>query len=361
MDDGQSSSSSSKLPSSSSSKLPPPPPLTRLPPTAIIRAMSAVFPADYQAAYEGAVWFCPPEPGFLRLSGEDRLDFLQRQSTNDLRRLRPDRAVVTVLTSPTARILDVLTVFDLGDALGVLTLPGHGSRTARELRGKIFFMDRVTVADNSRDFAQIDLEGPQAGALLQRLGLNAAPAADGVGVFIAAGFETRAIGHQGLRGVGFRLLVPAEGREAVTAALAAAGAVSLSVAVYDILRVEAGLPGPVELTEEYNPLEANLDAYVAENKGCYTGQEVIARQITYDKVTRRLVGLRPEAPVPVEAEVLAEGRTVGQVTSAVLSPRLGPLALAYVKRPFNQPDTRLIVRHDGQDIPAVVAVLPFAP
>jgi folate-binding protein YgfZ len=317
--------------------------------------------ADYQAAYEGAVWFCPPEPGFLRLSGEDRLDFLQRQSTNDLRRLRPDRAVVTVLTSPTARILDVLTVLDLGDALGVLTLPGHGPRTARELRGKIFFMDRVTVTDNSRDFAQIDLECPQAAAVLQHLGLTAAPPVGGVGTFVVAGCEMRVIGHPGLRGVGFRLLMPADGRDATTTALAAAGAVALSAPVYDILRVEAGLPGTAELTEEYNPLEANLDAFVAENKGCYTGQEVIARQITYDKVTRRLVGLRPEAPVPVGAEVLAEGKTVGQVTSAVVSPRLGPLALAYIKRPFHQPDTRLSLRYDGQEIPAVVAALPFAP
>ncbi|MDW8269091.1 MAG: glycine cleavage T C-terminal barrel domain-containing protein [Anaerolineae bacterium] len=321
--------------------------------------MSAVFPADYQAAHEGAVWFCPPEPGFLRLGGEDRLDFLQRQSTNDLRRLRPDRHVVTVLTSPTARILDVLTVFDLGDALGVLTLPGHGPRTARELRGKIFFMDRVTVSDHSREWAQLDLEGPQAAAVLQRLGLTAVPTAEGVAMFVVAGCETRVLGQRGLRGVGFRLLMPAEGREAVTTALAAADAVPLSAEVHDVLRVEAGLPGMAELTEEYNPLEANLDAFVAENKGCYTGQEVIARQITYDKVTRRLVGLRPEAPVPVGAEVLAEGRTVGQVTSAALSPRLGPLALAYIKRPFHQPDTRLLLRHDGQETPAVVVALPY--
>lgn len=323
--------------------------------------MSYGSPADYSAAQEAAVWFCPPEPGFLHLAGEDRLDFLQRQSTNDLRLLGPQRAVVTVLTSPTARILDVLTVFDRGDVLGVLTLPGHGLRTARELRGKIFFMDRVTVTDLSAGFVQFDLEGPKAGEVLHRLGLATPPAIDGVATWVGPAGEVWVIGHRGLRGLGFRLVVAATAAEAMTTALAAAGAVSLSPAVYDILRVEAGLPGPAELTEDFNPLEANLDAFIAENKGCYTGQEVIARQITYDKVTRRLAGLRAEAPVPVGADVLAEGKTVGQVTSAVLSPRLGPLALAYIRRPFHQPDTPLVLRHNGQDTPAVVAAFPLRP
>lgn len=318
-------------------------------------------PADYRAAQEGAVWFSLSAPGFLRLAGDDRLDFLQRQSTNDLRLLRPDRAVVTVLTSPTARILDVLTVLAWDDALAVLTLPGHGPRTARELRGKIFFMDRVAVTDMSAEFVQLDLEGPKAGEVLQRLGLAMPPATDGVATFVGPAGEVWVIGHRGLRGPGFRLIAAATEAEAMRTALAAAGATALSPEVYDILRVEAGLPGLAELTEDFNPLEANLEALVAENKGCYTGQEVIARQITYDKVTRRLTGLRAEAPVPVGAEVLAEGKTVGQVTSAVLSPRLGALALAYVKRPFHQPATPLLLHHNGQDTPAVAAALPFQP
>ncbi|MBI3957498.1 MAG: aminomethyl transferase family protein, partial [Chloroflexi bacterium] len=118
---------------------------------------------------------------------------------------------------------------------------------------------------------------------------------------------------------------------------------------YENRRIELGRPAPgAELTGEYNPLEAGLAWAVADNKGCYTGQEIIARQITYDKVTKTLVGLRSDAPLPVGAEVTANGRAVGVVTSSGFSPALGgPLALAVVKRPFNAAETDVVV--NGQE------------
>jgi folate-binding protein YgfZ len=98
------------------------------------------------------------------------------------------------------------------------------------------------------------------------------------------------------------------------------------------------------LTGEYNPLEAGLAWACADNKGCYTGQEIIARQITYDKVMRTLVGLVAAHPLTPGAEVMAEGRSVGQVTSAAHSPGLdAPIALAVVKRPANTPGTQVTV------------------
>jgi glycine cleavage system aminomethyltransferase T len=82
----------------------------------------------------------------------------------------------------------------------------------------------------------------------------------------------------------------------------------------------------------------------AENKGCYTGQEIIARQITYDKVTRTLVGLETDAPVTAGARVTAEGKNVGAVTSAAYSPsRQTHMALAVVRRPHNEPGQQVTV------------------
>ena len=99
-----------------------------------------------------------------------------------------------------------------------------------------------------------------------------------------------------------------------------------------------------ELTGDYTPLEAGLAWAVSDNKGCYTGQEIIARQITYDKVTKTLVGLRSDVPLLVGENVTADGRSVGVVTSSGYSPALGrPLALAVVKRPFNTAETELVV------------------
>jgi folate-binding protein YgfZ len=140
--------------------------------------------------------------------------------------------------------------------------------------------------------------------------------------------------------------------------LAARGVIALSAEAYNVLRIEAGRPGPAqELTSDYTPLEANLDRAISSIKGCYSGQEVIARQITYDKVARRLVGLRLAAPVAVGAAVTVEGRTVGTITSAAESPQFGAIALAVVRRPHFEPQTNVIVGDGG--VAGEVVALPF--
>ena len=78
---------------------------------------------------------------------------------------------------------------------------------------------------------------------------------------------------------------------------------------YETLRVEAGLPAVGhELTEDYTPHETNLAAWISETKGCYTGQEILARQVTYDKITRHLVGLKLDAPAQAAATIPSQGR-----------------------------------------------------
>ena len=157
---------------------------------------------------------------------------------------------------------------------------------------------------------------------------------------------------------GVELIVPASQQETLWAQLGATGAVMLAdTAAYTARRVELGRPAPgAELTGEYSPLEAGLAWACAENKGCYTGQEIIARQITYDKVTRTLVGLRSDMLLERGAPVTADGREVGVVTSAALSPTEGrPLALAVIKRPYSAPGAAVAVG----DQPAAVVELPF--
>jgi folate-binding protein YgfZ len=145
---------------------------------------------------------------------------------------------------------------------------------------------------------------------------------------------------------GLELLVPKNEREEVWHALAAAGVVSLEGdAAYTARRIELGRPAPgYELVQAYNPLEAGLAWVCADNKGCYTGQEIIARQLTYDKVTKTLVGLVAEDMLTAGAEVTHDGSVVGTVTSATFSPALGrPFALAIVKRSANAPGVELRV------------------
>ncbi len=317
-------------------------------------------PADHQAALNSAVYFPQPLAGYLRLGDADRVDFLQRQTTNDLQALAPDRTVTTVLTSPTARILDVLTIVDEGESLGALPLPGRTAATARFLQGKIFFMDKVRLEDASAGWTQIDLEGPEAGGVVESLGIGPAPQTDHVQAGQLEGISVQAIGRRGLSGIGYRLLVPAEAGQAALDLLEEAGVARLTPASRELLRVEAGAPeAGRELVEDYTPLEVGLDWAISDSKGCYTGQEIIARQITYDKVTRQLVGLRAEAPMEPGWRVLASGSAVGAVTSAAVSPHLGPIALAVVRRPHHEAGTRLVVEGGDRQGAAEVVGLPF--
>jgi folate-binding protein YgfZ len=298
----------------------------------------AIEPDPYQAALYGVAFHVIPAGGYLRLSGDDRVAFLQRQTTNDIRLAQAGQTILTVLTTPTARILDVLYVLPEEATLGLITLPGRGESTARYFKSRIFFMDKVTLVDFSAELVQLDLVGPGAPALLGRLGIDSGLRSSQVisGVFADVPFQVLA--HEPAFGLGVRLLAPAGDAEALQDELTAAGAFRLSDEGYAILRIEAGLPSAgAELSEDYTPLEAGLQPAISSTKGCYTGQEVVARQLTYDKVAQHLCGLRLEQPArPGERLWAADGSPAGKVTSAVKSPRFGEIALAVARRPYHQ-------------------------
>jgi len=317
---------------------------------------------NYEAALSAAAFYVQPDPGTIRLEGPDRLAFLQRQSSNDLNKLAPGRSLVTVLTSPMARILDVLRLWEETDTMMAITLPGQGESTARFLKSRIFFMDKVSVTDLSAEYAQIDLEGPQAIDQVTRLGFDRAPGLDEVVPGNREHESLRVIAQPGLTGTGYRLLVPVHAAGAIESALDEMKIARLTDQTYHLLRVEAGMPAPrAELTEDYTPLETSLEWAVAEGKGCYTGQEVIARQMTYDKVTQHLVGLRLGGNAHPGERIWAEGKLAGTVTSAVRSPRFGEIALAILKRPYHQAGTLVQVGNtETQTVPAKVSSLPFS-
>jgi folate-binding protein YgfZ len=310
---------------------------------------------EYTALAEGGALLSRPDSGVLVVSDADRADFLHRMTTNNINALRPGQSAVTVLTSPTARMLFVFTVVCRPDELWLLPAPGQTAALLRHLRGQIFFMDKVKVRDASAEWSRLRLVGPAALSTLAALDLDLATTAEG-------GWQERA-GVLALRQEqydlpGIELVIEAVEVPATMAALQQAGALPLTDEAHaQARRVELGRPAPgAELTEEYNPLEAGLAWACAENKGCYTGQEIIARQITYDKVTKTLVGLCADGLLTAGAPVTFGGQTVGTVTSVAYSPALqAPLALAILKRPHNTPGSQVMVG----DQSATVAALPF--
>ncbi len=139
------------------------------------------------------------------------------------------------------------------------------------------------------------------------------------------------------------------------------GLVRAGLEVLEILRIEAGRPRlGLDLDESVLPAEARLERAISTEKGCYTGQEIVARLASQGQVGHWLVGLETEgsAPLAVEAEVTAGDRRVGEVTSACVSPIAGSIGLAYVRRGFDRPGTELGVESRRVRVASLPWVFP---
>jgi aminomethyltransferase len=310
---------------------------------------------EYLAARQRSVAVWRGHEGRVRAVDRDRLDLLHRMSTNDLASLPAGQARFTVLTTPIARIVDLLWVLNRGETALAFTGPGRAGTVRRWLAGYIFYNDKVKFEDASAELGQFNLYGPRAAAVAEAVLPGAGALADDhflerEEVLVARG--------RPLAGLGYCVVAPAARLPGLWAQALAAGAAPAGETAYQWLRLAAGQPeAGHELTEDYIPLEANLWHAVSFTKGCYIGQEIIARMESRGKLARRLMGLRLEAAVAPGGEVrAADGATAGQATSAGVVPDLGPVALAYLKTAQAQPGAAVTVG----ETTGVVAELPFA-
>ena len=240
-----------------------------------------------------------------------------------------------MLTSAKGRIVERLFVHHAGER-GVLSVGGSGAgpRVVEHLT-RFTFAEQTGLEDATEKTFQLALIGPAAEEALQSLGIEA-PEPFQTREASAAGVELLVLGQDGSSGDGFSLVGESDSKKDVWDKFAAevqpAGAEAL-----EAWRILRGLPGAGhELTEQHNPLEAGLWDAVDFDKGCYVGQEVVARLRTYDKVSRAIVGLElpgtGELPEP-GAKLFDGERPVGELTSAAALPgterRIG---LAYIKK-----------------------------
>lgn len=297
-------------------------------------------------------------PRTVRLRGRDAQDFLQRLTTNDIRLLTRDTSLVTALLTPVGRIRIVFTVMPQEDGF-LLIAPPHGSEDLRlALQAQIFFMDEVTVADGSDRWHCLQLAGPDAHRVLALLGFADVQARDGA---ISRAGGMICLYQARLELPGYLLLVPPSQQAQVLHSIRQAHGQQLPTREpWHLQRIRAGRGGfGTEFNADHNPLEVGLAWICAENKGCYPGQEVIARQITYGKVTRQLVQLEAGHPIPPGADVLSGTARAGTVTSAATDPDTQRChALAVVRR--NRMAAGTPVRVEGQEVQmvAVPAALP---
>jgi folate-binding protein YgfZ len=210
---------------------------------------------------------------------------------------------------------------------------------------KYVIADDVEIVDRSAAFAYFALEGPRAGEILAAAAGRDPGLAPGACADAVLGDAAVLVASLGVSGeCAFQILVARSQAPAVAGALRAAGAdralVTAGADALEILRIEAGVPRyRAELDESVLPDEARLDAAVSTTKGCYTGQEVVARIRSRGQVAHLLIGIAFEgdAPVAPDTPVTAAGRRVGEVTSACVSPAAGSIALAFARRSDARP------------------------
>jgi aminomethyltransferase len=311
-----------------------------------------VHAAAYHAAHEHAALLDATPCGRVWMRDRDRAALLHRLSTNQIERLHPGQSVETVLTTPIGRIIDLLNVFCMEDALLLVSSPERGAALLNYLRGNIFFNDKVKLEDARTSLGQLALYGPSADRLLTSLGLPGAEIP--IHTFATTSWDGQPLyitGTRPIAGGGRWLIAPPNSLATLHAALCAAGAHPLDGETFDVLRVEAGHGAyGRELSEEYIPLETGLWDAVSFSKGCYVGQEIIARMESRGRLAKSLRGLRllerPELPttggVPL-AKLDAAGKEAGDLTSIVDSPRYGLIALAYVRTGYLSGETPLRV------------------
>jgi tRNA-modifying protein YgfZ len=306
--------------------------------------------ADYRVITDACGVLDHSERGKLALTGADGAGFLQGQVTNDVESLAPGAGCYAAFLTPKGKMLGDIRVLNAG---GELLLD-----TERVALQALFNMIRrfsvgyqVELHKRTLERGLLSLIGPQAATLA---GLDALPAQENAHIPLSiAGIQTRAIRTD----VGADLLCDAPDTDALRAALEQAGAVAIDEAAAECLRVERGRPRyGVDLDDTVIPQEAGLnERAVSFTKGCYVGQETVARLFYRGKPNRQLRGLALSGPAEPGDELMFEGRAVGKLTSVAQSPRFGPIGLALVRREA-PPGTTVAV---GEQLTAEVTELPF--
>jgi folate-binding protein YgfZ len=313
---------------------------------------TASLSAEYAAITEGCGLLDRSDRGKLALSGADAKSFLQGQVTNDVEALATGDGCYAAFLTPKGKMLGDLRVLDAG---GELLLD-----TERPALQALFNMIRrfgvgydVQIHKRTLERGLLSLIGPTADAVLG----ESAPSRIEHSHRPVEPAQVQA--HAIRTDVGIDLLCDAADTETLGEALAELGAAGVSEPAAEIVRVERGRPRyGVDLDETVIPQEAGLnERAVSFTKGCYVGQETVARLYYRGKPNRHLRGVRSEDPMVAGDELHLEGRLVGRLTSAVTSPHLGHIGLALVRREA-QPGSRVTLGEDGR--PAAVVELPFA-
>ena len=304
---------------------------------------------EYEAIHNNAVLMDRSHEGRFETTGRDRLEIIQRISTNDVGHMIVGEGRPTILTSPTGRIIDRLIAYNRGETALVTTEPGRGKAVHDFLQRQIFFNDEMRIRDLGASTKQFALHGPQAEAIVQSFAPQAGKQSYLECIDAAIdGAEVIFLKRKPLVGSQWVVIVPNDKAVDVWQAVLSVGqqfglqpAGSLT---FNVLRIEAGRPSVGrELSTDFIPLEAGLWDEVSFSKGCYTGQEIIARMESRHKLAKTMVTLRLSEMVESPTPLQVDGKEIGTLTSSVVTPHGEAIGIGFVKVPVAEPGKELTV------------------
>ena len=308
--------------------------------------------------------------GIVEMKGKDVLDFLHRISTNSIKDLPKEGVRKTLFTSDKGRIIGLSTLINFENYQLLVCAPDNKNKIMSWTR-KYIISDDVLVNEANTKYNLLELSGPQAasfatlicGKVVNDINENSFKIINTENLLF---FLIRLDDERGYPRYWF--LGDFENtKRLIDYMMEYTGVFDFKLVgeeAYNIYRIEQGIPGsPNELNDSINPHEAGLINYIDFKKGCYIGQEVIARLDTYDKVQRRITGVKLLDTINLNDNftLYSNGIEAGVITSAAYSPKLkSHIGLAFIKKAFLQEGNTLqAVNAQGEKKPVVIESLPF--
>lgn len=326
---------------------------------------------ELEAAFDGVGIRNISHTGVLELKGADSVDYLHRITTNDLKNLVKERIAKTIFTTEKGRVIDLVTLVNFEDFQLILSNNVHKLKVKNWIK-KYIVTDEVRVDDAGQKYTILEFLGPQAASFLSML------CGDFVDSLQLNSFKVLNIEDmlffilkvENFDGtISFITISDYKNAQKIIKYLLEKKSPFnfsfIGEDAYNIYRIAQGIPSaPNEINDEYNPHEAGLTKYISSTKGCFIGQEVIARLQTYDKVQKHLMGVTIDHPGELSLPQTIkneQGEDAGVLTSSSYSPlhkqRIG---LAYIKKSFCLPGLELILNlNSSSQVKITVSDLPF--
>ena len=295
---------------------------------------------EYETALNTAVIFDRSHEGRLHITGKDRFELLNRMSTNKLIDMQADEGRATIFTNANARVIDRIEVYNRPDYLLVVTEPGQDVNIQQFLQRHIFFNDDVQLQNITQATVMFGIHGKNSDAIMAELD-EQSTAIEGL-----AGFSTHiedatiyVAKRKEFIGSHWSIIAPKDDAVSIYQKLMTIGeAHGLHPAgslTYNTLRIRIGRPARPELNTNFIPLEIGLWDEVNFAKGCYTGQEIIARMESRQRLAKTMVSLELDTFVAAPADVKSKtGQTIGRMTSSVQAPNGHIFAIAVLKTDY---------------------------